>query len=124
MSFEKDPNTIQIIKDKLKDAPPSTPTLLHKLVMKNPEAIKELIARMKKDWPSLVIPHIYNQEEQTPLKLSHEFHHRRVSGWLLDILKDYPFGYCQYQVSNMMFDFVAQGFEGKVGTYLNSRFKQ
>lgn len=39
------------------------------------------------------------------------------------MLKDYPFGYCQYQVANMMFDFIGEGFESKIGTYLNNRFK-
>ena len=38
------------------------------------------------------------------------------------MLKDYPTGYCQYQVSNMIFDFVGEGFESKVGEYLNHRF--
>ena len=77
---------------------------------------------MKKEWPKLVMPHVHNQEGQTPLKLAHLTHHRRAIGWLLDMLKDYPTGYCQYQVSNMIFDFVAEGFESKVGEYLNSRF--
>ena len=39
------------------------------------------------------------------------------------MLKDYPFGYCQYQVSNMIYDFIQEGFEVKVGEYLNNRFK-
>ena len=80
----------------MKLLPPSTPTLLHKLTMKNPEEIKPLIERMNVEWPTLVIPHIYNQEGQTPLKLAHRYRHRRVIGWLLDLLKNYPFGYCQF----------------------------
>ena len=86
----------QVIEEKLKNAPNSTPTLLHKLTMKNPNEIKPLIERMSKEWPTLVIPHIYNIEGETPLKLAHEYRHRRVIGWLLDMLKTYPFGYCQY----------------------------
>ena len=38
------------------------------------------------------------------------------------MLKDYPFGYCQYQVSTMIFDFIDLGFESKVGDYLDGRF--
>ena len=113
-----------MIEANLAKAPASTPTLLHKLTMKNPEQIKPLLTRMKREWPTLVIPHIYNLEGQTPLKLAHTLRHRRVIGWLLDMLKDYPFGYCQYQVSNMIFDLVGEGFETKVGEYLGSRFKQ
>ena len=39
------------------------------------------------------------------------------------MLKDYPFGYCQYQISNMVFDLISEGFEAKVGDYLNSRLR-
>ena len=39
------------------------------------------------------------------------------------MLKDYPMGYCQYQVSNMIFEFIDDGFELKVGQYLDNRFK-
>ena len=56
------------------------------------------------------------------MKLAHLTYHRRAIGWYLDMLKDYPMGYCQYQLSNMIFDFIEEGFETKVGEYLNSRF--
>ena len=55
-----DTDLIDQVNEKLKSAPPSSPTLLHKLTIKNSEAIKPLIARMRKEWPSLSIPHIYN----------------------------------------------------------------
>lgn len=42
------------------DKSTSTPTLLHKLTQRNPDEIKPLIERMSKEWPTLVIPHIYN----------------------------------------------------------------
>lgn len=74
----------------------SSPTLLHKLTMKNPEQMKPLIERMNKEWPHLVIPHVYNYEGLTPIKVAQNLHNRRVIGWLLDMLKNYPFGYCQY----------------------------
>ena len=74
----------------------STPTLLHKLTMRNPDEIKPLLERMSAEWPSLVIPHVYNLEGETPLYTAHKNKHRRVVGWLLDMLKKYPFGYCQY----------------------------
>ncbi len=72
----------------------STPTLLHKLTLRNPDEIKPLLERMNTEWPSLVIPQIYNQEGETPLKTAQKNKHRRVVGWLLDSLKKYPFGYC------------------------------
>ena len=78
---------------------------------------------MKTEWPSLWIPHVYNQEGQTPLKIAHMHRHRRVIGWLLELLRDYPFGYCQYQVSSMIFDIIGEGFESQVGQYLDCRFK-
>ena len=68
---QRDPKVIKLIEANLAKAPASTPTLLHKLTMKNPEQIKPLISRMKREWPTLVIPHIYNLEGQTPLKLAH-----------------------------------------------------
>ena len=96
ISQTKDQSVLDLIDKKLSKAPPSTPTLLHKLVYKNPEDIKPLITRMKKEWPSLIMPQIYNLESQTPLKLAKVLRHKRVIGWLLDLLKDYPFGYCQF----------------------------
>ena len=77
---------------------------------------------MRYEWPYLVIPHVHNQEGLTPMKLAQITYHRRAIGWYLDMLKDYPMGYCQYQLSNMIFDFIEEGFETKVGEYLNSRF--
>ena len=47
----KDLDQVEKINEKLKNAPPSTPTLLHKLTVKNPEEIKPLIARMRYEWP-------------------------------------------------------------------------
>ena len=78
---------------------------------------------MKKEWPQLAIPHVHNYEGETPIKLAQKLRHRRVIGWLLDMLKDYPFGYCQYQISNMVFDLINEGFEAKVGDYLNNRLR-
>ena len=100
----------------------STPTLLHKLTWKFPEQVKPLIQRMGTEWPQLYIPHINNQEGHTPLRLASDLRHRRVMGWLLDLLKGYPFGYCQYEVSSMIFDILKQGFEVQVGQYLDARF--
>lgn len=70
-----------------------------------------------------MIPHVYNYEGLTPIKVAHKLHNRRVIGWLLDMLKNYPFGYCQYQLANMLFDLIGESFESKVGEYLDARFK-
>ena len=113
-----------MIKERMQNAPPSTPTFIHKLIMKNPDALKPLLARMSREWPSIVIPLVYNNEGMTPLKLAHVLKHRRVIGWLIDLLKNYPFSYCQFQASNMICDFISEGFENKVGEFLNSRFKE
>lgn len=51
-----------MIKDRLENAPPSSPTFMHKIIMKNPDAMKPLLARMTREWPNLVIPLIYNNE--------------------------------------------------------------
>lgn len=60
LAQQKDQKLIDMINQKLKQAPPSSPTLLHKLTMKRPEEIKPLISRMRAEWPTLVMPHIYN----------------------------------------------------------------
>ena len=49
------------------------------------------------------------------MKLAQLTYHRRAIGWFLDMLKEYPMGYCQYQVSNLIFEFIDDGFELKVG---------
>ena len=90
--------------------------------MKNPEQIKPLIERMSTDWPKLYIPHINNMEGQSPIQVAHHHSHRRVLGWFLDMLSKYPFGYCQYQVLDMLIENVSSGFEAKVGQYLDSRY--
>ena len=93
------------------------PTLLHKLIMKNPEAVKPLITRMKKEWPKLWIPHVSNNNGLTPLKLAYDQNHRRVLGWLLDHLKDYPFGYGQFEIANMISGLINEKFETKIGSF-------
>ena len=89
----KDRNLQTQILNRAHKANASCPTLLHKLTLKHPEAVKELIYRMNLEWPTMVIPHVQNSEGITPLKLADQKRQRRVIGWLLDHLKDYPFGY-------------------------------
>ena len=93
-------------------------TLLHKMTHRNPTAIKQLLSRMRKEWPRLVLPHISNSDGVTPLKLAHETHHRMVVGQLLDHLKDYPVGYCDAEVAGMARAFIQEKFERRVGVYL------
>ena len=38
------------------------------------------------------------------------------------MLSKYPFGYCQYSVTEMLIENISEGFESKVGQYLDSRF--
>ena len=42
------------------------------MTAKKPEEIKPIIERMNKEWPNLVLPHIYNFEGDTPIKLAHK----------------------------------------------------
>ena len=112
----------EVVEQLLLDKPPNYETLLHKMTARNPESIKPLISRMNKEWPTCIIPHICNSDGITPLKLAYQKRHRLVVGWLLDHLKNYPFGYCQLQVSEMMPEFIKEKFERRVGSYLNSRF--
>ena len=72
------------------------------MTARNPEAIKSLLTRMRYEWPRLIIPHVRDSKGITPLKLAFERKHRRVVGWLLDHLKDYPHSYCTYQVSKLI----------------------
>jgi len=69
-------------------------TLLHLATNSNPEAIKTLLARMKKEWPSVTVPILENSEGLTPLRLAFMKKDRRIVGGLLDHMKDYPIGFC------------------------------
>jgi hypothetical protein len=70
----------ELVEKLLANKPVNYETLLHKMTVRNPTAIKELLSRMDKEWPRHVIPHISNSDGVTPLKLAHETHHRMVVG--------------------------------------------
>ena len=112
----------ELVEQLLASKPVNYETLLHKMTVRNPTAIKELLSRMNKEWPRHVIPHIANSDGVTPLKLAHETHHRMVVGQLLDHLKDYPVGYCDSEVAGMTRAFISEKFERRVGAYLTQRF--
>ena len=57
----------EVVEKLLSSKPPNYETLLHKMTARNPGAIKPLIARMNKEWPRCVIPHICNSDGITPL---------------------------------------------------------
>jgi len=76
---------------------------------------------MSKEWNKLHIPHINNYEGNSPIVVAHQNHNRRVLGWYLDMLSKYPFGYCQYQVAELIVQIISKGFEAKIGSYLDSR---
>jgi hypothetical protein len=67
----KQNKSLKEIKAKIKDIYNNNfhhSTLLHKLIDRNPEAVKSVITIMKKFWPKLWIPHVANNKGITPLK--------------------------------------------------------
>jgi hypothetical protein len=48
---------------------------------------------------------------------------RRVIGWLLDHLKDYPFSYGQHGTSDLIAELIQLKFESRIGLYLEKRFQ-